>query len=152
MSILLLVLCGGIIAWRRGVREHPMRMIFMLFFLGTALCHMLLETQVRYHYNAIPFLLLLAAWTMVDWRTSMQLQPAERLIRVPVQPEEKQEDHTHFDMAKALREGHVRLSVSQAVANRAEAESEVKPAEEGQIREEAPPQDELPSDIAPPTV
>jgi 4-amino-4-deoxy-L-arabinose transferase-like glycosyltransferase len=56
--LLSMALLGAAWQWRRkGL--HPIAMISMLFFIGTALLHMVLETQPRYHYHMIPFFLFI---------------------------------------------------------------------------------------------
>ncbi|MBP3638149.1 MAG: hypothetical protein J6K13_11390 [Clostridia bacterium] len=119
MAVLLFALIGAIEAWRKHTAPPPMLMVNVLFFLGTALAHMLLETQVRYHYNMIPFLILLGVQAVACWRERMAEEPAVKLVPVAEMGiEEAMIDHTHFDMHTALREGHVHMSVSEAVAER----------------------------------
>lgn len=129
MAVLLFALIGAIEAWRRHTAPQPMLMVNVLFFLGTALAHMLLETQVRYHYNMIPFLILLGVQAVASWRERMAEEPAVKLVPVPeMGMEEVMEDHTNFDMHTALREGHVHMSVSEAVAERSAQHSLVSVA------------------------
>lgn len=122
MVVLLFAALGAMEAWRRRLAPNAMILICMLFFLGTALSHMLLETQVRYHYNMIPFLILLAAWTVRSWSKTAAEKEDVRVIYVdrPENAEEKK-DNIHFDMAKAIAEGHIHVSVTENVARTEEA-------------------------------
>lgn len=112
MMLLLLCLVAVLDTWRRNRAPHPMMMVCILFFLGTALAHMLLETQVRYHYNMIPFLILLASFALAGWRERMQEEPPVRVVEVAVDAKEMPEDHTHFDMGSAILNGNIRVSVT----------------------------------------
>ncbi len=115
LCVLMFSLIGAINAWRRTLRPRPMQMVCILFFLGTALSHMLLETQVRYHYNMIPYLILLTAMAASDWRQRMAEEPVIQIVvNEPPPPSLETQDHTHFDIGKAIEEGHIRLSVSEA--------------------------------------
>lgn len=122
MAVLLFAALGAMEAWRRRLAPNAMILICMLFFLGTALSHMLLETQVRYHYTMIPFLILLAAWTVRSWSKTAAEKEDIRVIYVdrPENAEEKK-DNIHFDMAKAIAEGHIHVSVTENVARTEEA-------------------------------
>lgn len=122
MAVLLFAALGAMEAWRRRLAPNAMILICMLFFLGTALSHMLLETQVRYHYNMIPFLILLAAWTVRSWSKTAAEKEDVRVIYMdrPENAEEKK-DNIHFDMAKAIAEGHIHVSVTENVARTEEA-------------------------------
>lgn len=131
MALLLFAAIGCMEAWRRRWAPPPMVLVCMLFFLGTALSHMLLETQVRYHYNMIPFLVLLASWTISNWGMFPQEKEKLRVVyqdrTVESGPEK---DHTRFDMAKALADGHIFVSTTQNVADQAKADAAAKAAEE----------------------
>ncbi len=112
MMVLLLCLVAVLDVWRRTRGPHPMMMVCILFFLGTALAHMLLETQVRYHYNTIPFLILLGSFALAGWRERMQEEPPVRLVEVVREAQEMPEDHTRFDMGSAILNGNIRESVT----------------------------------------
>ncbi|MDD3335786.1 MAG: glycosyltransferase family 39 protein [Eubacteriales bacterium] len=133
MCILFFSLLSGLDAWRKARAPAPLQMLCILFFLGTALSHMLLETQVRYHYNMIPYLILLSAFTVAGWQQRMAdeqvivVQERKALSAekptsaagsaqaTTVQaPSSAPQMHNHFDIMQALREGHVQMSVSQA--------------------------------------
>lgn len=122
MAVLLFAALGAMEAWRRRLAPNAMILICMLFFLGTALSHMLLETQVRYHYNMIPFLILLAAWTVRSWSKTAAEKEDVRVIYMD-RPENAvdKKDNIHFDMAKAIAEGHIHVSVTENVARTEEA-------------------------------
>lgn len=106
MAVLLFAALGAMEAWRRRLAPNAMILICMLFFLGTALSHMLLETQVRYHYNMIPFLILLAAWTVRSWSKTAAEKEDVRVIYVD-RPETPKRRKTTFisTWRKQLRKG-----------------------------------------------
>lgn len=134
MSVLLFAAFGCMEAWRRRYAPPVMVLVCMLFFLGTALSHMLLETQVRYHYNMIPFLILLASWTINNWGTFPQEKETLRLVYQEQTVESGPEkNHTRFDMAKALADGHIFVSTTQNVAKQAEADAKEKIASEAPV-------------------
>jgi len=110
--VLLLCLVAVLDAWRRTRAPHPVMLVCLLFFLGTALAHMLLETQVRYHYNMIPFLILLASFALAGWRERVQEEPPVRVVEVIREAQEMPEDHTRFDMGSAILNGNIRVSVT----------------------------------------
>ncbi len=115
MLILALSLLGAIEAWRRQRAPMALQMVCILFFLGTALSHMILETQVRYHYNMIPVLILLSVICIHQWREHKAEEPTVKLvIRQNEESVKEHEDHTRFDMAAALAAGHVKMTVSAA--------------------------------------
>ena len=117
MAVLLFAALGAMEAWRRRLAPNSMVLVCMLFFLGTALSHMLLETQVRYHYNMIPFLILIAAWTVRSWsKTAAEKEDVRVIYMDRPESSEDKKDNIHFDMAKAIAEGHVHVSVTENVA------------------------------------
>lgn len=121
MAALVFSLLYGLNLWRSKTAGHPMAMVCIIFFLGTALSHMLLETQVRYHYNMLPFLMLLATMGMTSWRKRVQ---EEALVQVVYQQVEasaqEHDDNTHFDMRAALVEGNIIMTVTEAYQTEAE--------------------------------
>lgn len=117
MLLLLLVTIGVLDTWRKTRAPHPFMMVCILFFLGTALAHMLLETQVRYHYNMIPFLILLSSWTFAGWRERIQEEPPVKLVDVVHEAQESYVDHTNFDMSEAIRNGNIHISVTKKYAD-----------------------------------
>ncbi len=118
MAVLLYALVAAVVAWRGERAPKPMVMVSMIFFLGTALSHMLLETQVRYHYNMLPFLMLLATVGIVSWRQKLATEPAVRVIyketAADANPAAEHEDNTHFDMRSALLAGNIIMTVTEA--------------------------------------
>ncbi len=154
MALLLFAALGCMEAWRQRYAPDGMIFLCMLFFLGTALSHMLLETQVRYHYNMIPFLILIAAWTVQQWSRMPQDKETLRIVyqdRV-VEPDNG-EDHTHFDMAKALADGHIFVSTTWRIAEETvkKAAEERKAAESKKAGEAAAQNatDDVPAEIPP---
>ena len=130
MMLLLLGLIAVLEAWRRTRAPHPMLMVYVLFFLGTALAHMLLETQVRYHYNMIPFLILLGSFALAGWRQRMQEEPPVRIVEIERDTKEMPEDHTRFDMGSAILNGNIRVSVTKKYQDEAIEAAAAKQAEE----------------------
>lgn len=121
MAVLLFAALGAVEMWRRKFAPNAMMLVCMLFFLGTALSHMLLETQVRYHYNMIPFLILLASWTVASWSKTAAEKVEVRTVYVDrSESSEEKKDNIHFDMAKAIAEGHIHVSVTENVAKEAQ--------------------------------
>ncbi len=116
-------------------------------FLGTVAMHLLVENQNRYHFHALYLFAMLAALALRllyeacdDYivhgqaaRTLAKQQKAQELAayrrieqaEAYAQKLQQQKMENRFDMAAALREGHVRVSVSQAV----EPPAEEKPDE-----------------------
>lgn len=121
MMLLLLSIIAVLDAWRKARAPHPFMMVCILFFLGTALAHMLLETQVRYHYNMIPFLILLSSWALNGWRERLKEEPPVKLVEVVHETQESYVDHTKFDMNAAILNGNIHVSVSKKYADDAEA-------------------------------
>ncbi len=115
MAVLLLAMIGALQAWRKQRAPMPLMMLGILYFLAVAFGHMLLETQVRYHYSIIPVLILMAVVCLSEWRERAAEEPAIRVVYQDV-PSIQQEhmDYTHFDMADALAKGHVTVTVSEA--------------------------------------
>ncbi len=114
-------------------------------FLGTVSMHLLVENQNRYHFHALYLFAMLAAVSLrllyefcddfivhgqaartLAKQQKAQEQAAYRRIeqaQAYAQQLQQQKMEGQFDMAAALREGHVRVSVSQAVADSAETPS-----------------------------
>lgn len=136
MAVLVLALLGALEAWRRQRAPMPLQMLAILYFLASALSHMLLETQVRYHYSIIPILILLAVVCLHEWREHAAEEPAVRIVyqKVPGTNQEKM-NYTHFDMASALAEGHVRMTVSAAYTEDAKRAEEMRSAAGSQAPE-----------------
>ncbi len=116
MALLLGSLVCALGMWRSGARKHPLAMVCVIFFLGTALSHMLLETQVRYHYNMLPFQMLLAVMGISSWRAKETSETAVKVVyrEKEASAELEHEDNTHFDMRSALLEGNIIMTVTEA--------------------------------------
>lgn len=114
MCALLFALSGALNLWKDPRATEPSLLLFMLFYLGTALAHMLLETQVRYHYNMIPYLILLSSTTLSRWRFSFTQEP---VVAAPEEPENEDTGsgkYLSFDIPWAIREGHLRITATKA--------------------------------------
>lgn len=129
MAVLLLALLGALEAWRRQRAPMPLQMLAILYFLAAALSHMLLETQVRYHYSILPILMLLAVICLHEWREHAAEEPAVRVVYQTAPSEEQAHmDYTHFDMASALAKGHIHMTVSAAYSEDAKRAEELRSA------------------------
>lgn len=106
-------------------------------FLGTVAMHLLVENQNRYHFHALYLFVLLSAVALhvlyekcddylvrgqADRTQKRLLKEAEntayrRIEEAESYAQQKSEQsmQSQFDMASALREGHIRVSVSKAV-------------------------------------
>ncbi len=115
----------------------------LTMFLGTVAMHLLVENQNRYHFHALYLFVLLSACALhsiyqlcdddivhgqadrtrrreqaaAEQAACRRIEDAEACAREKLQ----QKMEGSFDMAAALREGHVRVSVSEAVSDGAEA-------------------------------
>ena len=124
-----LSLVSGIFLWfRKNVRtEH----VLILYFVGTALLHMILESQGRYHYNILPVFALLAVSGLTEIFRYYQnhlahnqsqntdvLAGKEQETKHKI-PSEKDRNinntsNNSFDMLEAIRKGHVTVTVTEA--------------------------------------
>lgn len=136
LLILAWALAAAMQQWRKKDRLDPVFAIGMLFFLGTAALHMVLETQVRYHYNMIPFLILLAVYALADWRGALGEAAGEAVetpgpaLPLPATPK------PNVDLGKAIREGHIRITMTEESARVALEQSAHKDSDgEGQDEE-----------------
>ena len=131
LTIFLSLLMGVSLWYKKKVGpEH----ILILFFIGTAILHMILESQNRYHYNILPIFAILAANGCVEFfhrysnKTSITIDGykssamqqsvitiQEELTAAPEPPSTKQEEKDNkFDMLSAIQDGHVVVTVSEA--------------------------------------
>ncbi len=126
--ILLLCMLGAMRNLRRARKIPFIFHVGVLFFLGTALLHMLLETQVRYHYNMLPYFMLMASMTLSGWRREVKEEPPERVVVKMISEDilQKENDHTHFDVDTAIRDGHIIVSASEGYRDEAKKESEAE--------------------------
>jgi hypothetical protein len=119
--------------------------IMILFFIGTAILHMILESQNRYHYNILPIFAILAAYGCVEFyhrhasntvasqgygnyivQRSVNVAKDE-LAAIEEKPDVKveQPEGNKFDMLTAIKEGHVIVTVTEAYAKEMD-EREIK--------------------------
>lgn len=146
----LLVLLASALAGVIMVRKIPNTSYsFILMFCGTVALHLFVENQNRYHYHALPILAIMTGvffWLMME-RISMiilaqkleakqkeaeEKQAKERIERIRAEEKEIEDLrasalHARFDMGPAIRDGHVRVVMSEAAAkSHAEAESKAQ--------------------------
>ncbi|MBR2759591.1 MAG: glycosyltransferase family 39 protein [Solobacterium sp.] len=111
---------------------------FVLMFCGTVALHLLVENQNRYHYHTLPILaimtgvffylmmervqkIVLAQKIEKEHKEAEEKAAKERIERIRAE-EKKIEDlraaalHAQFDMGPAIRDGHVRVVMSQSAA------------------------------------
>jgi hypothetical protein len=117
---------AGISLWHRKKvgPEH----ILVLFFIGTAMLHMILESQNRYHYNILPIFAILAAVGIVDIfhnyesktgiskteeNVVLQQELTTTLAELPADQETVEAKNNNFDMLSAIKSGHVTVTVSE---------------------------------------
>lgn len=123
-----LSLVAGIFLWfRKNVgTEH----VLILYFIGTALLHMILESQGRYHYNILPVFALLAVSGLTEIFRYYQnhladnqsqntdtLADKEQETKHEISSEENRNNNTsdnNFDILDAIRKGHVTVTVTEA--------------------------------------
>jgi hypothetical protein len=122
------------------VEEKAQRVLFslVLLFLGTMALHLLVENQNRYHYHILPVFAVFAGMAVAYINQSCferaaaakarglkeAREQAERKEHLRSLAEEEkrlmelrsQALHSRFDIEKALREGHVGITVSAALA------------------------------------
>ncbi|MDF2984997.1 MAG: hypothetical protein K0R50_507 [Eubacterium sp.] len=123
-----LSLISGVFLWfrKRVGLEH----ILILYFIGTAMLHMVLESQNRYHYSILPVFAILASTGLVEifryyiHKTKLKIESViekEELTSegpISVEPEfsnseEKIKDN-RFDMLDAIKKGHITVTVTEA--------------------------------------
>jgi hypothetical protein len=149
---IMLVLSGvfGAFLWRKKPNASY---ALMLFFLGTVALHLLVETQNRYHFHVLPLFAVFAglavsyvnqecyenvmAAKVREEKTAAERAERQEHIR-KLEEEEKclmrlrqKAMHAQFDIEKALREGHVGITVTEAAAEQEKAETHtVSPGQE----------------------
>ncbi len=109
----------------------------MTVFLGTVAMHLLVENQNRYHFHALYLFVLLAAYALhllyefcedyivrgqKDRTAKLEQAAKEERAYIRIQnaeayaaQQQEKEMNVRFDIASAIRDGHVRVSVSEAV-------------------------------------
>lgn len=133
---LVFVLIAAIQQWWQKGSVDKLFLACLLFFLGTALLHMVLETQVRYHYNMLPFFIIMAAFAMevfmkhatlerVPLKKSMSVQELSGEGSGFTDVEKSDDSALSFDMEKAVKEGNILISVSENSAMRSGEKREV---------------------------
>lgn len=127
---------AGILLWNRNRAgsEH----ILILFFIGTALLHMLLENQNRYHFNVLPVFAILAAVGLTriighyaEKASIPAMEPAagywqetaEINHKISGKEDGKPPENHRFDIIKAIKEGHVIVTVTEEYKKDAEKNS-----------------------------
>jgi len=101
----------------------------ILFFIGTAMLHMILESQNRYHYNILPVFAILAASGIIEIfrhyaKKTSTIKPdetSEAQQELAAVQEENLADQepveakdNKFDMLSAIKDGHVIVTISEA--------------------------------------
>lgn len=135
--LIMLVLSGvlGLYLWKKKPNASYS---LVLLFLGTMALHLLVENQNRYHYHILPVFAVFAGMAVAYINQSCferaaaakarglkeAREQAERKEHLRSLAEEEkrlmelrsQALHSRFDIEKALREGHVGITVSAALA------------------------------------
>lgn len=120
MYMILLVLSLVGVFRARRVGDVPFaRMAVMLLFLATAALHMVLETQVRYHYHMLFFLMLFAARAFAR-ETRAATDASARVVPMASVPAAESNAPAPLDLEEAIRAGHIVITVSQASARERE--------------------------------
>ncbi len=124
---------AGIYMWRKKVSyAYP----FILVFIGTVVAHILLENQNRYHYHILQIFIILAGvgigYIYSEKRESMKRskdhkEAVKRFKDIELSEKEQMKENEEkerqsriagmsntFDMRKAIEEGHVIMTVSEA--------------------------------------
>ncbi len=136
MYYLIVVCFAGIAGIYLRRRRLDLTYPLMLLFLGTAAMHLLVENQNRYHYHSLPAFAILAAasisYILADYKERAKRledkraeKSAQKDIEAQTLAEIKREQaalrdlrtqalEQVFDMEKALKEGHIRMTVSEA--------------------------------------
>jgi len=144
-----LSLLAGIFLWfkKKVGTEH----VLVLYFIGVAILHMILESQSRYHYNILPVFAILASAGVteifrrhadarraaatgrslpVDEALSEEQSLGEAAAVAEQKPSEAEliEKETavdnKFDLLDAIKQGHVTVTVTEAYLNRDEEKQE----------------------------
>ncbi len=136
LFVLLLAGIGGcIMLWKAPDGSYACTLLFC----GTVALHLMVENQNRYHYHGLSILAIVAGTTIghvlrASYRFFMYKQAekdridnekATRKAQVEKQKEAEAEIidmrakalHAQFDMGSALKEGHIKIIASQAVAD-----------------------------------
>lgn len=136
LSVLLLALIFGCMMLKR---KPDSSYSLVLLFCGTVALHLFVENQNRYHYHAIPVLIILsgiAVSAILQNVYQFVMEKLEEQRRLAAEKERSAQEaarkaaseeeisrlraealHAQFDMAKAIREGHIRIVASKGVAD-----------------------------------
>lgn len=139
---LLFALISAIQKWSGKERVGPAMHLSILFFIGTALLHMFMQTQIYFHYAMIPLLLLLSACAMTSWQERVALSAVVPSMRIRKKegvdddaedlsgPKKKpalgemSSPFSAYDMVDAIQDGHITVTLSRASVLSAQAEKE----------------------------
>ncbi len=147
-----LSLLAGIFLWfkKKVGTEH----VLVLYFIGVAILHMILESQSRYHYNILPVFAILAsagvvgifrhhvaarraaadriATSAADFKSEEQFfenAPAiaeQNPSDEDIIEKEADQNDNKFDLLYAIKQGHVTVTVTEAYLNRDEEKLETE--------------------------
>ena len=150
--LIMLALAGvaGIYLWRKKPNTSYS---LVLLFLGTVALHLLVENQNRYHYQVLPVFAIFAGMAVayINQECYERVMAARACREKEAQEQAKREAHirelaeeerrliklrsealhTRFDIEKALREGHVGITVSAAVERESSEPSPARPEPPG---------------------
>lgn len=123
MGLLLFSLLG-VFRMRKSGDAPYVYLTAMLLFLATAALHMALETQVRYHYYMLYFLMIPAACVFVPETRTVPAAvpifdtpvPASTQANAPAQSAHPNTS-APFDLGEAIHAGHIKVTISQASAS-----------------------------------
>lgn len=133
LTILVFGLVGGIALFRR---KPDSSFAIILMILGTIALHLLVENQNRYHFHVLSLLPILAAVALraildavgrncmaAQYEAQRRKEQAQERARIIAQTRADEAErarlraealHAQFDIGKALREGHVNITMSEA--------------------------------------
>lgn len=127
LSILMLAGIAVIRLWqiKKNVLRH---LIFLL--LGVTFYYMVFEVDFHYKDPFFPFLMIIASFAISLWYGDMESDngKGKSIWGPPIEkfehsiPEHK--DYTHFNLEKAIEEGHVTVTVSEAYAVKKDEETD----------------------------
>ena len=140
LTILAMTLLCALYCWKK---EPDAVFTIQLMLLATAALHLLVENQNRYHYHVLALLAVMtgvAAAQVFETEENRVMAALHEKEAVKIREREAQEQiqarlqeeariqemrakalHAQFDMEKALREGHITITASEAVKKAAEA-------------------------------
>jgi len=120
-------LAGGFL-WRRK-NGSPAQML-ILFFIGTAIVQMVLESQNRYHYNILPVFMILASFGITeiyhgffrkpDVEEAKGISAAGDTLKQADARQPQAAQPSQFNMTQAIMDGHVTVTVTDSYRKEAE--------------------------------